>query len=142
MNFRRDNRSEEPEINLIPLIDVVLVIIIFLMLSTTFSKVSGLEINLPSAESEGAEAVVNEIVVAVTAGGEVLVNNQALADRSIEALALALGKASPSASGEPVIVINADAKAAHQSVIDVMQAAQRAGFSHVTFATQAPAPVK
>ena len=63
MNFRRDNRSEEPEINLIPLIDVVLVIIIFLMLTTTFSKVSGLEINLPAAESEGAEAMANEIVV-------------------------------------------------------------------------------
>lgn len=142
MNFRRDNRSEEPEINLIPLIDVVLVIIIFLMLTTTFSKVSGLEINLPAAESEGAEAVANEIVVAVTAAGEVLVNNQMLAERNIDALAAALGKAAPSGGSEPVIVINADAKAAHQSVIDVMQAAQRAGFNHVTFATQAPAPAK
>ena len=142
MNFRRDNRSEEPEINLIPLIDVVLVIIIFLMLTTTFSKVSGLEINLPAAESEGAEAVANEIVVAVTAAGEVLVNNQVLAERNIDALAAALGKAAPSGGGEPVIVINADAKAAHQSVIDVMQAAQRAGFNHVTFAAQAPAPAK
>lgn len=138
MNFRRGSRSEEPEINLIPLIDVVLVIIIFLMLTTTFSKVSGLEINLPSAESEGVESVANEIIVAVTASGEVLVNRQPVAERSVDALAIALGKAVPEGGREPVIVINADAKAAHQSVIDVMQAAQRAGYSHVTFATQTP----
>jgi len=139
MNFRRGSRSAEPEINLIPLIDVVLVIIIFLMLTTTFSKIAGLEINLPSAESAGAESVPNEIIVAVTAAGEVTVNRQPVADRSIESLATALGKAAPAAGSEPVVVINADAKAAHQSVIDVMQAAQRAGFGHVTFATQAPA---
>ncbi|WP_341644472.1 ExbD/TolR family protein [Thauera sp. SDU_THAU2] len=139
MNFRRGSRNEEPEINLIPLIDVVLVIIIFLMLTTTFSKVSGLEINLPSAEAEGVDTVPNEILVAVTAAGEVLVNRQPVAEPSVESLAAALGKAAPGDGGEPVIVINADAKAAHQSVIDVMQAAQRAGFSHVTFATQAPA---
>ena len=81
MNFRRGSRSAEPEINLIPLIDVVLVIIIFLMLTTTFSKVSGLEINLPTAESEGAESVAEEIVVAVTSAGEVLVNRQPVGER-------------------------------------------------------------
>ncbi len=140
MNFRRGSRNEAPEINMIPLIDVVLVIIIFLMLTTTFSRVSGLEINLPSAESEGAESVAREIVVAVTAAGEVVVNRQAVAERSVDAIAAALGKAVPVDSAEPpVIVINADAKAVHQRVIDVMQAAQRAGLSHITFATQAPA---
>ena len=140
MNFRRGSRNEEPEINMIPLIDVVLVIIIFLMLTTTFSKVSGLEINLPTAESDGAESVAREIVVAVTAAGEVLVNRQPVGERSIDAIAAALGKAAPGESGSPpVIVINADAKAAHQSVVDVMQAAQRAGLPHITFATQAPA---
>ena len=140
MNFRRGSRNAEPEINLIPLIDVVLVIIIFLMLTTTFSKVSGLEINLPTAESEGAESVAEEIVVAVTAAGEVLVNRQPVGERSIDAIAAALGKAVPGQSAEPpVIVINADAKATHQSVVDVMQAAQRAGLPHITFATQAPA---
>lgn len=117
----------------------MLVIIIFLMLTTTFSKTSGLEINLPSAESAGAESVPNEIIVAVTAAGEVTINRQPVADRSIESLATALGKAAPGGGSEPVVVINADAKAAHQNVIDVMQAAQRAGFGHVTFATQAPA---
>lgn len=137
MKFRRATRNEEPEINLIPLIDVVLVIIIFLMLTTTFSKVSGLEINLPTSESEGADTVPREIVVAVTADGDVLVNRQAVGGRSIDAIAEALGKATPAAgAGEPVVVVNADAKATHQSVIDVMQAAQRAGLGHITFATQ------
>ncbi len=137
MNFRRGRRSEEPEINLIPLIDVVLVIIIFLMLTTTFSKVSGLEVNLPTADAESGEAVANEIDVAVTASGEVLVNRQPVAERSVEAIAAALGKATPAEAKAPVIVISADAKAAHQRVVDVMQAAQRAGLPNITFATQA-----
>jgi len=137
MNFQRGRRHEEPEINLIPLIDVVLVIIIFLMLTTTFSKVSGLEINLPTAESEGAESAPNEIVVAVSAAGDVLVNRQPVGDKDVNAIAAALGRAVPPGGKDPVVVINADAKAAHQSVIDVMQAAQRAGLPHITFATQA-----
>jgi biopolymer transport protein ExbD len=136
MNFQRGRRHEEPEINLIPLIDVVLVIIIFLMLTTTFSKVSGLEINLPTAESEGAESAPNEIVVAVSAAGDVLVNRQPVGDKDVNAIAAALGRAVPPGGKDPVVVINADAKAAHQSVIDVMQAAQRAGLPHITFATQ------
>ena len=138
MNFRRATRSEEPEINLIPLIDVVLVIIIFLMLTTTFTKTSGLEINLPTAESVEGSPVNDEIVVAVTEAGDVIVNRVPVADKGIDAIAAALGKATPAGQKDPVVVINADAKAAHQSVIDVMQAAQRAGLSHVTFATQTP----
>lgn len=138
MNFQRGRRHGEPEINLIPLIDVVLVIIIFLMLTTTFSKVSGLEINLPTAESEGAESAANEIVVAVNASGDVLINRVPVGARDINAIASALGRAIPSGRKDPVVVINADAKADHQSVIDVMQAAQRAGLPHITFATQAP----
>ncbi len=137
MNFRRNSRAEEPEINLIPLIDVVLVIIIFLMLTTTFSNVSGLEINLPTADSAATEAVNKEIVVAVTAGGDVLVNGLAVAEAGIEALAAALARAVPADQKDPVVVITADAKAAHQSVIDVMQAAQRSGLVHITFATRA-----
>lgn len=141
MRFRADRRNEEPEINLIPMIDVLLVIIIFLMLTTTYSKFSGLEINLPTAESEANESKPNEINVAITAEGGVMVNRQAVADKSVEALAAALGKAANRNTGkEPVVVINADAKATHQSVIDVMQAAQRAGLPQISFATQAPKP--
>ena len=139
MNFRRGARSEEPEINLIPLIDVVLVIIIFLMLTTTFSKVSGLEINLPTGEVAESETVANEINVAINAAGDVLINRQAVGDRTIEAIGAALGKAVPAGQTDPVVVISADAKAAHQSVVNVMQAAQLAGLAHITFATQSPA---
>ena len=141
MNFQRGSRREEPEINLIPLIDVVLVIIIFLMLTTTFSKVSGLEINLPTAHSDADAGTPEEIVVAVTSAGEVLVNRQPVAGRDVNAIAQALGRAlPPGARRDPVVVISADAKASHQSVVDVMQAAQRAGLAHVTFAVQAPPP--
>ena len=140
MNFRRGSRNGEPEINLIPLIDVVLVIIIFLMLTTTFSKVSGLEIKLPTAEAEGGETEAREIVVAVTAAGEVLVNRQAVGERSVEAIAAALGKSAP-ADGDtpPGVVINADARTPHQREVDLMPAAQRAGLPHITFATQSSA---
>lgn len=139
MRFRADRRNEEPEINLIPMIDVLLVIIIFLMLTTTYSKFSGLEINLPSAETETAESKPNEINVAVTAEGAVVVNRQPVGEKSVDAIAAALGKAANRNTGkEPVIIISADAKATHQSVIDVMQAAQRAGLPQISFATQAP----
>jgi len=137
MNFHNRRRQGEPEINLIPLIDVVLVILIFLTLTTTFSKVSNLEINLPSAETATTDGIPNEITVAITSGGGVIVNGNLVGSQAVVDLAAAIGRAVPAGEPDPVVVINADAKAAHQSVIDVMQAAQRAGLSHITFAIQA-----
>lgn len=139
MNFQHRRRQGEPEINLIPLIDVVLVILIFLMLTTTFSKVSNLEINLPTAETVASNGTPDEITVAITAAGDVIVNGNLVGSHAVLDLAVAIGRAVPTGNADPVVVINADAKAAHQSVIDVMQAAQRAGLSHITFAIQAPA---
>jgi biopolymer transport protein ExbD len=137
MNFQRGGtRHEAPEVNLIPLIDVVLVIIIFLMLTTTFSKVAGLEITLPTADAEAVEAA-NEITVAVTATGDVIVNGKPVGARGVDAIATALARV-VQAGSEPLVVINADAQASHQSVVDVMQAAQRAGLAQITFAIQAP----
>lgn len=135
MNFQRGRGREEPEINLIPMIDVLLVILIFLMITTTYSKFSGLEINLPTAEAQQQPEQSNEIDVVVTAAGQVMVNRSPLAGADIGAIADALKRAA-GARKEPIIVINADAKAQHQSVVDVMQAAQSAGFSHISFATQ------
>jgi len=137
MDFRRGRSREEPEINLIPMIDVLLVIIIFLMLTTTYAKFSGLEINLPTADAAKQNEQPNEVNVAVTATGQVLVNKVPLARADVPVIADALQRAAGSQK-EPVIVINADAKAAHQSVIDVMQAAQTAGYPHISFATQNP----
>ncbi len=139
MNFQRGARRQaEPEVNLIPLIDVVLVIIIFLMLTTTFTKIAGLEINLPVAEADPSQATPDEITVVVTAGGDIIINGNPVGAREVSAIAAALGRARPTGDREPVVVINADAQAAHQSVIDVMQAAQRAGLAHITFAIQNP----
>ena len=135
MNFQRGRRREELEINLIPMIDVLLVILIFLMITTTYSKFSGLEINLPTADAPQNKEQSTEINVVVTAAGEITVNKAAIGGRDIEAIATAM-KRQIGSGKEPVVVINADAKAAHQSVIDVMQAAQQAGLSHISFATQ------
>jgi biopolymer transport protein ExbD len=137
MNFQRGRTREEPEINLIPMIDVFLVIIIFLMLTTTYAKFSGLEINLPTAEASKQPEQPNEIDVAVTAAGQILVNKSPLAASDVKAIAEALRRAAGSRQ-DPVIVINADAKATHQSVVDVMQAAQAAGYPRISFATQSP----
>jgi biopolymer transport protein ExbD len=137
MNFRRGIARDEPEINLIPMIDVLLVILIFLMITTTYSKFSGLEINLPTADAQAQKEQPNEINVAVTAGGDVLVNKLPVAGHDVEAIAQALKRAGGEAK-DPVIIINADAKATHQSVIDVMQASQQSGYVHISFATQQP----
>jgi len=133
VNFQRGRAHDEPEINLIPMIDVLLVILIFLMITTTYSKFAGLEINLPTADAQAQQDKPNEIDVVVMASGSVMIN-KAPVSGGVEAIAQSLRNAA--AGGEPVIVINADAKAAHQNVIDVMQAARNAGLTHISFATQ------
>ena len=137
MNFQRGRSREEPEINLIPLIDVLLVIIIFLMLTTTYAKFSGLEINLPTADAGKQAEQPNEVHVAVTANGQVLINKSPLVAADVRSISEALRRAAGDTK-EPIIVINADAKATHQSVVDIMQAAQTAGYPHISFATQSP----
>ncbi len=137
MNFQRGRDQDVPEINLIPLIDVFLVIIIFLMLTTTYAKFSGLEINLPTADASKQAEQPNEVSVAVTQTGQVLVNKAPLTAIDVRSISEALRRAAGDAK-DPVIVINADAKATHQSVVDIMQAAQMAGYPHISFATQSP----
>lgn len=139
MNFQRGRTREEPEINLIPFIDVLLVILIFLMVTTTYSKFSGMEINLPTADAPKNKDVPEEISITVSATGEVAINRQAVGSSDIAVMVAALKRVSGDAGQSdkgPVVVINADAKATHQSVIDVMQASQQAGLNHISFATQ------
>ena len=135
MNFQRGRHREEPEINFIPLIDVLLVILIFLMVTTTYSKFSGLEINLPTADGPPPTEQPSEINVAVTASGDVLINKVS-AGRDVQAISAAIKRVAGNGEKAPIVVISADAKATHQSVIDVMQAAQTAGLSQISFATQ------
>ena len=138
MNFKH-RRPEEPEINLIPFIDVLLVILIFLMLSTTYSKYSELQITLPVADAERLKERPGEILVSVTAEGRYLINHKPVEGRSVELLAAEL-RAAAGASGagdQSVVIVSADALAAHQAVINVMDAARRAALPRLTFATQA-----
>jgi biopolymer transport protein ExbD len=137
MNFR-PRTKDEPEINLIPFIDVLLVILIFLMLTTTYSKFTEMQLRLPVADTEAQRDYPKEIVVAVGSDGAYMVNRTPVAGRSIEALVAALGDGAK-AGKETVVIISADAAARHQSVVTVMEAARRAGLSQITFATQSSA---
>jgi biopolymer transport protein ExbD len=138
MNFRKA-RPEEPEINLIPFIDVLLVVLIFLMLSTTYSKFTELQVNLPSADADKARDHTREVIVAVAADGRYAVNGRAVDGRSIELLTIELGKAA-GGPGDTPIIVSADATAAYQSVVNVMDAARRAGLPRLTFAAQRSTP--
>lgn len=135
MDFRRGRKHEELEINLVPLIDVLLVIIIFLVVSATFSRINELQINLPTADANTPQEKPLVIEVSVDASGHYTVNSTALADPSVESIMQALRKAA-GAGKEPTIIINADAKTTHQSVVNVMEASRQAGYTHITFATQ------
>ena len=134
MNFKRGYDREAPEINLIPLIDVLLVILIFLMITTTYARYSELKINLPTAAGEPSPQKPQTIQVAVDALGNYQVNDRRVA-ATTEALSAAMADIAKG-DGEIVVVVNADSKATHQSVINIMEAARRTGLARITFATQ------
>ena len=133
MKFR-PRPPEEPEVNLIPFIDVLLVILIFLMLTTTYNRFTELQLTLPVANADAAHDRPKEIVVAVAADGRYAVDKQPLAGRSAEAVADALRAAQP--APDTVLIISADAAATHQAVVTAMEAARRLGLTRITFAAQ------
>jgi biopolymer transport protein ExbD len=137
MNFR-PRVKEEPEINLIPFIDVLLVVLIFLMLTTTYSKFTEMQLRLPVADTDAQRDYPREVVVAVASDGRYMVNKRPVAGRGTDALATAIAEAAK-AGKDSVVIISADATATHQSVITVMEAARRMGLTHITFATQSSA---
>jgi len=140
MNFR-PRAKEEPEINLIPFIDVLLVILIFLMLTTTYSKFTELQLTLPVADAEQQRDHPKEVVVAVAADGRYAINKTGVDGKSVEVIAQALRNAASAGQGT-VVIISADAMAPHQSVISVMEAARRVGLTQITFATQSSAAAR
>lgn len=137
MNFQRGRYREEPEINLVPMIDVMLVILIFLMITTTYSRYTELQINLPAADAQRQAERSDEISVLVNAQGQYMVNKVPLAYADSEQFAAELRRAGGTVK-EPVVVITADANATHQAVIRVMEAARLAGLSQITFTTTRP----
>ena len=134
MKFRRAY-IEEPEMNLIPLIDVLLVVLIFLAVSTTYSRFNQLQIELPSADAERPPTRLQEIQVAVTADGRFAIDKAVVPMTDAESMAELL-RVAAQGSAAPLIVINADAQAPHQAVVTVMEAARLAGVTHLSFATQ------
>lgn len=138
MNFRKGQAQEDPEINLIPFIDVLLVILIFLMVTTTYSKFTELQITLPTADAEKAMEKPFELVVAVDAKGNYAINGQPLVFHDVEGLAKDMQNAVKAAGKtDPVVIVSADQFAMHQMVINVLQASRTAGFEKITFAAQA-----
>jgi biopolymer transport protein ExbD len=134
LNFRKP-QAEEPEINLIPFIDVLLVILIFLMLSTTYSKFTELQVSLPVANAEPSQDRPKEIIVSIAADGRYAIDKKPIDGRSVEMLTAELARVAAGVT-DPTVIVSADATAAHQSVINVMDAARRAGLARLTFATQ------
>jgi len=135
MNFRGYQAKENLEINLIPLIDVLLVILIFLMITTTYSKFTELQINLPTADAQKQLERPNEINITVNTGGQYTINRKPVAFRDVAGLSDDMRRAAGDLK-EPVVVISADSNATHQSVINIMEASRLAGFGHISFATQ------
>ena len=135
MNFQKGRIREEPEINLIAMIDVLLVILIFMLVTTTYSKHAELQINLPQASGSQATAAADQINVAIDATGHYAVNNKPIKFDGIDSMSQALRKAA-GIQTDPTIIINADAKATHQSVINIMEAARIDGYGRITFTTQ------
>lgn len=139
MNFRKGQRREDPEINLIPFIDVLLVILIFLMVSTTYSKFTELQITLPTAEAQKAEDKPFELNVTVDAKGNYTINGEPVSFRDVNGFAQTMRDAAAKAGDagkSPVVIVNADQFAMHQMVINVMEAARIAGYEKLTFAAQ------
>ena len=142
IDFRRGKKREDPEINLIPFIDVLLVVLIFLMVTTTYSKFTELQITLPTADAEKALERPFEINVTVDAKGNYTVNNQPVSFHTVAGLADDLkaaakaGQPNATAANSPVVIVNADQFAMHQMVINVLEAARIAGYDKLTFAAQ------
>ena len=135
MNLRGDRTREDPEINFIPLLDVLLVILIFLMVTTTYQRFAELQITLPEADANPSKERPREISVGIDAQGRYVIDKTVFTWTNAAALADELRRSAGDAK-DPVIIISADASATHQSVVNVMEAARMAGLVHITFATQ------
>jgi biopolymer transport protein ExbD len=135
MNFGPPSPADEPEINLIPFIDVLLVVLIFLMLSTTYSRYTELQVRLPQADAPKMQERPRELVVSVSADGRYVVDRQPVDGRNVVVLAERLREAA-GGRADTVVIISADALAPHQAVVNVLDAARRAELSRLTFAAQ------
>ena len=133
VNFSNNRPSAEPEINLIPFIDILLVVMIFLMLTTTWSRLTEISLTLPVADAQKQKDRPQQIILTISAQGQYILNKTPVSGSSVSALSDVLANV---ATKEMTLVISADAQASHQSVVNAMEAARRTGLSQITFATQ------
>lgn len=140
MKFRRQDRDEEG-VNLTPLIDVVFLLLIFFMVSTTFTKETHLSVDLPEATGEPSADIPDQLEILISADGSYSVNGLALVNNQIDTLKSALEKTSEGNNKVP-LVITADAKTPHQAVVQAMDAAGQLGFASLSITTRQPEPEK
>ena len=136
MRTSRRNRSDDIELNFIPLIDILLVVIIFLMVTTTFAKLSEIKVNLPVAEERSAQKTAEPINITITEDGRFIVNEKLMESILIDDIAKVL-KGIAGDKVDTSVIISADANARHQSIINVMEAARKANLSKIAFTTKA-----
>ena len=136
MQFRRQ-KSAEVSVNLTPLIDVVFLLLIFFMVSTTFTQETHLNLDLPEATGEDSESVVKQIEIVISVDGQYVVNGRSLVNNKLATLRKALNEEAGNNLSTP-LVITADANTPHQAVITAMDAAGQEGFSHLSLTTQKP----
>lgn len=138
MQFRRQSNVEEG-INLTPLIDVVFLLLIFFMVSTTFTKETHLKIALPEAQGELQPDSAEQIEVVISADGSFSVNGRSLINKQVETLVAAIDKVGSEDKSLP-FVITADAKVPYEYVVTVMDAAGRSGYFNISMTTRNPQP--
>jgi biopolymer transport protein ExbD len=136
MNFRR-RKTQDLDVNVTPLIDVVFLLLIFFMVSTTFDRQSELNIELPEASGELAETEQKDIEIFIDANGKFTINEYEMLNTNIETLLRALREAAGTES-EPRVIISADKNTPHQFVMTAMDASRQLGFIHLTFAAVKP----
>lgn len=134
MNLRQ-HVTEEPDVNLTPLIDVVFLLLIFFMVSTTFNKETELSVELPEASGEAADIKSKTVEIGIGRNGGYSVNGEQLVKNDIGTLKRAIQLAVGERENPPLLII-ADGKTTHQSVITAMDAVRQLGYSHLTFATK------
>ena len=135
MKFRVTERRDEPELNLIPLIDIIFILLIFFITTTTFNREAEISIELPVAKADPVRTQDQTLEIIIDAQGQFYINHQLVVNTEIETLKRAIRKAAEGLK-DPPVVISADAKTPHQAVVTAMSAAQQVGFVHLTFATK------
>ena len=135
MNFRH-KKPEELDVNITPLVDVVFLLLIFFMVSTTFDRQSELNIELPEASGEITESEALEVEIFIKDDGQFIINDTAVSS-NIDSLLRALREAAGDNS-DPRVIISADKETTHQAVMTAMDAARQMGFIHITFSAVKP----